>query len=560
MASEVLHTDSISRQDKASHPVGTTIRITSLFEQLPVRKQSALKDATKGLSKIRKMLQSYALARPSVRFSLKILKAKSEKGNSMYVPKSNEATEDAAFKVVGKEAASQCSWTTVEDQRYGIRAFLPRTDADASKISGIGHFISIDGRPVVTSRGCLRQLITKFRERLRASNKSFEQLKEPFAWIRITCPSGSYDANVEPAKDDVLFQDPDKVLLAFGAVLDHQYPRQRLSPVSEESTSPRQSNTINNWLDHHRSPEPEQAERHDTPAGTKLQSSPQHDQDNSLGNISITNNSTSRKRQKLSSNAMPKRSETSSNDDVPTPPSQTPQRPPSPGTPPHHQSQHLPSPLAAAPTPRRVNPPAQQPHFKPPTLTLTPSHSPTARAATKPTPSSVPRYPPYSLLTPQTSPVINQLRQSTLPTQGSWSALTGPEADDPGGMIEEPQEIARVPGDTFAEDHHPEVNPEADPGDASKTDPETEPSGLTHPPLQEMKLHTWLDTIILLLLADPGKGQLEGDVEVEELRGVVGRGLWGGFGGEQSERREKGWGDGERVGGNNRGGLTLWEG
>lgn len=42
--------------------------------------------------------------------------------------------------------------------------------------------------------------------------ESFHDCKDPFLYLHIICPSSSYDANVEPAKDDVLFADTDFVI------------------------------------------------------------------------------------------------------------------------------------------------------------------------------------------------------------------------------------------------------------------------------------------------------------------------------------------------------------
>ena len=87
----------IKSRTRASHPVGTTVKVTDLFKSLPVRKQTAVKAATKILSRIKSMLQAYALARPYVRFALKVLKAKNDKGNWTYVPAKGQPKEDAAF-------------------------------------------------------------------------------------------------------------------------------------------------------------------------------------------------------------------------------------------------------------------------------------------------------------------------------------------------------------------------------------------------------------------------------------------------------------------------------
>ncbi len=75
-----------------------------------MRYQSALKSTTKALIAITRTLQAYALARPAIRFSLRVLKAKNEKANWTYAPKPGASVQDAATKVVGKKVVEQCQW------------------------------------------------------------------------------------------------------------------------------------------------------------------------------------------------------------------------------------------------------------------------------------------------------------------------------------------------------------------------------------------------------------------------------------------------------------------
>ena len=132
-------------EEKTSHPVGTTVRVVDFLKTIPVRRQTVLKAPTKLLIKCKGLLQAYALARPSIRFSLKVLKAKNDKGNWMYAPKNGATLEavsmDAAVKVVGKKVAEQSKWIVwsshKEDQTaiiaaeaaanetYRIEALLP---------------------------------------------------------------------------------------------------------------------------------------------------------------------------------------------------------------------------------------------------------------------------------------------------------------------------------------------------------------------------------------------------------------------------------------------------
>lgn len=223
-------------QDRASLPVGTTVNITDFIKSHPVRRQGALKDTEKCLKKIKQLLQSYAFARPAVRLSLRVLKAKTDKYNWTYAPKPGGNAEDAAFKIVGAACASQCVWSVVEEQGFTFQAFLPRADAESSKISNLGAFLSVDGRPVSTARGTPKQIAKTFREELKKVSDGADGVNDPFLYLEIMCPASSYDANIEPAKDDVLFEDPDIVVGIARRLFEAMYSSlaRKLPPTGPE--------------------------------------------------------------------------------------------------------------------------------------------------------------------------------------------------------------------------------------------------------------------------------------------------------------------------------------
>jgi DNA mismatch repair protein MutL len=224
-------------QERASTAIGTTVKITDFIKTNPVRRQVALKHTEQCLKRVKHLLQSFAFARSHVRFALKVLKAKNDKGNWMYAPKAGGNAEDAAFKIVGAACASQCTWSVIEHNGFSLQAFLPKSDAIAEKVSNVGAFISVDRRPLTISRGLSKQIVKAFREALRKADPRFEGIKDPFLFLEITCPEQSYDPNIEPAKDDVLFEDPDRVMEAarklFAAVYASEPP-----PVPFEPTAP----------------------------------------------------------------------------------------------------------------------------------------------------------------------------------------------------------------------------------------------------------------------------------------------------------------------------------
>lgn len=215
-------------QDRISLPVGTTVKITGFVKAYPVRNQTALRTSEKCLKKIKRMLQEYAFARPHVRFSLGVLKGSNKIGWT-YAPKPDGGVEDAALKIVGGPCTSQCMLTTMEDRGFTLIAMIPRPDAEVSKINNHGAFLSVDKRPLSTMRGTPKQIMKIFREGMKRVHAASDRITDPFVYLDIACPSASYDANVEPVKDDVVFEEPTLVLQLVRQLAGGVYPAQ-LSP------------------------------------------------------------------------------------------------------------------------------------------------------------------------------------------------------------------------------------------------------------------------------------------------------------------------------------------
>ncbi|GAB7341415.1 hypothetical protein MBLNU457_7665t1 [Dothideomycetes sp. NU457] len=232
---KVSHDGSILAQEPVSHAVGTTVRITGFLKAHPVRRQVALKNSQKYSAKIKQILQAYAFTRSATRLSFGILKAPSSKDNWRFAGRADSPITDTALKIVDKACASQCQPFILEEDGFQLASFLPKTDADWSKVCGFGQFISVDDRPLSTSRGLTKQLGKIFREALKNRSNQGDTIKEPFMYLNMVCPPQSYDANIEPAKDDVLFEDPDKVINLVRKLFASAYPAKE----QEEDIMPR---------------------------------------------------------------------------------------------------------------------------------------------------------------------------------------------------------------------------------------------------------------------------------------------------------------------------------
>lgn len=224
----------VMSQERASLPIGTTVKLCDFIKTNPVRRQVALKNTEKCLKKVKQTMQKYALARPQTRLSLRVLKTKNEKGNFMYAPQPNDnRAQNAAPRVFGSSCTSQCSWHVASHEGFMMQTFLPKPNANPGKVGNVGAFVSVDGRPISSSRGIAKQLVKIFRDALKKANNQFDGVKDPFLYLEINCAAGSYDANIEPAKDDVLFEDADAVVACARELFAVAYPQAEQVPPIE---------------------------------------------------------------------------------------------------------------------------------------------------------------------------------------------------------------------------------------------------------------------------------------------------------------------------------------
>ena len=267
-------------------PVGTLVRVAHLLQPHPVRRQTALHAAERTLRRCKPLLQAYAFARPHVRLALRVLSPRAQKFHWLYAPQpggggEGRAVADAACKVVGAACAGQCAEVRVEREGVRLCGFLPRGNAEVGKVGNVGAFVAVDARPVSAARGTAKQLVKLCRDAFRKGRRDADGVKELFVFLHIRCPPASYDANVEPAKDDVLFDSPEVIVEGVKSLLAIAYgdqdvegsPARQVADTSEErrSSRPQQGDvpTPSEWsapattlgLEHRpRSPAPEPLE------------------------------------------------------------------------------------------------------------------------------------------------------------------------------------------------------------------------------------------------------------------------------------------------------------
>ncbi|KAI8624660.1 hypothetical protein F5Y19DRAFT_453362 [Xylariaceae sp. FL1651] len=231
-----------------SAPIGTTVSVNKLFSRQPVREQMAIKEAREALDKIRELLRSYAMARPQLKLSFKVLQTSTKTWS--YSPKRNGTISEAVLQIFGTELSSNCFETSVEFDctntdsdclsqelpgrkayKYTLEAFLVNPDADPRKAPKY-HYFSVDGRPTNDKRGISKKLLAIYVDHLRRSTL-LNGIGDGFIRLNIICPPESYDANIEPSKDDVLFSDEQIILSAFRRLCNGIY---RPAPVTHQNS------------------------------------------------------------------------------------------------------------------------------------------------------------------------------------------------------------------------------------------------------------------------------------------------------------------------------------
>lgn len=194
------------------------------------------------ISDIKDFLQSYALARLHIRINLKV--PKTPKSNWSYVSRSQDGLKEGAAKVVGKDVAALCveetqAFQETQGPSLTIRILRSKLDSNLSKIKG-ECFASIDRRPLPCVRETLaRKTYTgdKAAPKDLASKTGQTLSKDPFLCISITSQNESYDPNVEPAKDDVLFASADFLVRFTDKFFRSQYPPPPAPPVEDPRTT-----------------------------------------------------------------------------------------------------------------------------------------------------------------------------------------------------------------------------------------------------------------------------------------------------------------------------------
>ncbi|KAK6332764.1 hypothetical protein TWF696_002786 [Orbilia brochopaga] len=235
VACEIARDGSLKTISPVSAPIGCAVKVTNLFANFPVRKAALEKSSAKHLAQIRPLLLSYYLTHPQTRFQFKcVAGSQANQGKKKIDAKydvifaASSSKEQAVLKAFGAEPSRHGQW--VNHGAKGdiqVEAFVVKPNADTAPASKKGVCIAYKNRPLSITRaqGLAHSIYSAYRKQIKAvfSARSVDTPTEPFLFLNILSGVGKADVNIEPAKDDVLFESNEQVMACIEECFESIY-------------------------------------------------------------------------------------------------------------------------------------------------------------------------------------------------------------------------------------------------------------------------------------------------------------------------------------------------
>ncbi len=197
----VIQAGRIAEVTSVGCPVGTSIAVTQIFENVPVRKKFLKSEATEQ-GYCLDTLHCAALACPQVRIEARA------NGRALFSIPATTRQEERVTLVLGQETGEQLlAVSGAGEDGLRLQGFVSRPGWSRSSARHLYCFVN---RRHVKDPLINHALMTAYRNTLEAR-------RYPVAVLHIDCPPGFVDVNCHPAKMEVRFQNPREV---YGLVVE----------------------------------------------------------------------------------------------------------------------------------------------------------------------------------------------------------------------------------------------------------------------------------------------------------------------------------------------------
>ncbi|MBM4112654.1 MAG: DNA mismatch repair endonuclease MutL, partial [Phycisphaerae bacterium] len=186
----------ISGPMPAAAPAGTSVRVRTLFFNVPARRRF-LKSEPAEAGRVTEVMEAIAAANPSIRFRLE------SGGRKVLDLDAAESPRSRVEALLGRDLAPELLEISHEAAlegagRIGVWGVVARPSA--SKASGRHQRLYVNGRPI-TDRSLLHAVKEAFRGVI-------DPQRYPVAVLQIEIDPAEVDVNVHPAKSEVRFRQP----------------------------------------------------------------------------------------------------------------------------------------------------------------------------------------------------------------------------------------------------------------------------------------------------------------------------------------------------------------
>jgi len=210
--------------EPAGRAIGTTVSVTDLFANTPVRRKS-LATPKREFARISETVSDYALTHPDVRFSL------THDDRTVLSTPGSASYTDAVLGVYDREAAGQSTEFGPEGGSGDDRS------SDGVSVSGLVVYPSITrATPAHVTTAINGRALDDTTVR-NAVTRGYGSLlpddRYPIAVVDVALPPERVDVNVHPSKDEVAFADPEAVAEAVERAVSAALATQDLAHTGE---------------------------------------------------------------------------------------------------------------------------------------------------------------------------------------------------------------------------------------------------------------------------------------------------------------------------------------
>lgn len=240
---EFKHSGEVGNKTICSRPKGTSIIITDLFNNLPVRKKDFIKNSKKEFSKCLTLLQSYALISTNVKILVYNMTPKGKK-NIVLSSQGNDSMKNNIINVFGSNGLYGLIPIELELDLNTHKSRLKILDHSTDYTIKVSGYISkcsfgfgrsatdrqvffINYRPVS---------LQPFAKAINEIYKTFNHIQYPVILLNLELDPQFIDVNVTPDKRTVLIHNENRVIEELKEKLAEFYDSQDLSMAKNSQT------------------------------------------------------------------------------------------------------------------------------------------------------------------------------------------------------------------------------------------------------------------------------------------------------------------------------------